>query len=63
MTTGGEGAHRAVFIVRLDNDDGGRVVGTVERVRTGAKARIEGLEGLAEILALMLASEEQGGWQ
>jgi hypothetical protein len=58
MTGEGEGPHRAIFIVRLDYDDRGRVTGVVERVRTGEKARVDALEGVGQILAAMLARDE-----
>ena len=50
--------HRVVFIVRLDRDDGGRVRGSVERVRTGEKAPVDGLASVGEIRATMLATDE-----
>jgi hypothetical protein len=54
-----EKLRRAVFIVRLEDDDLGRLTGVVERVRTGAKARIDGLDGLGDVLAAMLAGDEE----
>jgi hypothetical protein len=52
-----EGLHRAIFIVRLDRDERGRVTGVVERVRTGEKARVDTLGDLGPVLAAMLARE------
>ena len=54
-----EKLRRAVFIVRLEDDDRGRLTGVVERVRTGVKARIDGLEELGDVLAAMLAGDEE----
>jgi len=51
-------AHRAVFIVRLDRDPRGLITGVLERVRTGEKARIDGLADLSRLLTEMLAREE-----
>ena len=58
MTGEGERLHRAVFIVRLDRDDLGRIRGVVERVRTGEKARVETVDDVGQILAAMLARDE-----
>jgi hypothetical protein len=57
MAGEGEGLHRAIFIVRLDRDEHGRVSGVVERVRTGEKARVDALADLGPVLAAMLARE------
>jgi hypothetical protein len=58
MTGEGEGPHRAIFIVRLDRDDLGRITGVVERVRTGEKVRVDTLRTVGQILAAMLARDE-----
>ena len=58
MTDEREARHRAVFIVRLDRDDVGRVSGVIERARTGEKAPVESLAAVGEILATMLAADE-----
>jgi hypothetical protein len=58
MTANAEGRHRAIFIVRLDEDEAGELTGVVERVLTGETALVDGLEGVAPVLAAMLASEE-----
>ena len=55
--TDGPGPDRAVFIVRLERERGGRVSGVVERVRTGEKARVEGIAQVGPLLAAMLARE------
>jgi hypothetical protein len=55
---GEQGLHRAVFIVRLDRDPGGRVSGVVERVRTGEKARVDALADVGSLLAARLARED-----
>ena len=54
----GPEAHRAVFIVRLDQAPTGRVTGVVERVRTGEKERFAAVQEVGPILAEMLAREE-----
>jgi hypothetical protein len=48
------------FIVRLTRDESGRLRGMVERVRTGEKAPVEGLEVIAGVIARMAADE--GDW-
>jgi hypothetical protein len=58
MTAEGEGHRPAIFIVRLDRDPLGRVTGLVERVRTGEKARVEGLVDVGPLIAAMLLNEE-----
>ncbi|HZF04960.1 MAG TPA: hypothetical protein VE932_11585 [Patescibacteria group bacterium] len=60
MTGEGERLHRAVFIVRLDRNDRGRISGVVERVRSGEKARVETVDDVGQILAAMLARDEDG---
>jgi hypothetical protein len=46
----------ATFIVRLSRDDAGRLVGVVERVRTGEKERFESIEAISEIVARMVVT-------
>jgi hypothetical protein len=46
------------FIVRATRDRGGRMRGVVERVKTGAKERFAGAEGLADTIERMLGAEE-----
>jgi len=58
MTEEPKSPQRVVFIVRLHRDDGGRISGVVERVRTGEKAPVDGLASVGEILATMLATDE-----
>jgi len=48
---------RAVFIVRLDRDDAGRISGSIERVRTGEKVWVDALESVGRVLAAMLAGD------
>jgi hypothetical protein len=45
------------FIVRLSLDEAGRVTGIVERVRTGEKARFEGVGGIATLIARMVGAD------
>jgi hypothetical protein len=52
-----EASPRAIFIVRVDRDEAGRVTGVVERVRTGEKVRVEALADVGRILAAMLERE------
>ena len=47
------------FIVRLSIDDTGRVTGIVERVRTGQKERVQGVEAIGEVIARMAAGTER----
>jgi hypothetical protein len=53
----GVGGERSmmVFVVRLTRDEGGRIVGVVEAVRTGMKERVEGLPAVGEALARLIA--------
>ena len=48
------------LIVRIRQDDAGRLGGVVERVRTGQKARFHGLENLARAVASLLSPAEEG---
>lgn len=43
------------LIVRIVQDDAGRLSGVVERVRTGEKVRFHGLETLSRAVAALLA--------
>lgn len=47
------------LIVRLRQDDAGRLSGVVELVRTGAKMRFRGLETLGRAVASLLAITEK----
>jgi len=38
------------FVVRLTCDKVGRVTGVVEHVKTGLKARVEGLDGIGRVI-------------
>ena len=58
MTGDAEGRHRAIFILRLDAGDEGRLTGVVERVLTGEKAWIDALEHVGQVLAAMLARDK-----
>lgn len=58
MADEGKARHPAIFILRVDRDDLGRVTGIIERVRSGEKARVDGLEHVATILAAMLARDD-----
>lgn len=48
---------RVTFVLRLVRDRAGRVSGVLERVRTGEKARVAGLDGVTAALAKMLDRE------
>jgi hypothetical protein len=50
---------RLTFVLRLVRDRAGGISGVVERVRTGEKARLEGLDGIAPALAAMLDRERR----
>lgn len=43
------------FVVRLTRDKAGRFTGVVEKVKTGRKARIDGLEAIGRAIADMIA--------
>lgn len=45
------------FVVRLSRDEAGRVTGIVERVRTGEKARFEGVAAIATVIARMAEAD------
>jgi hypothetical protein len=48
------------FIVRIRQDDAGRVSGVVELVRTGGKVRFHGLETLSRAIATLLSAASEG---
>ena len=48
------------FILRLEVDDIGDVIGIVERVRTGEKQRFHGYAMLGEVIRRMVASDRGG---
>lgn len=49
-----EPAEFITFVVRLQRVGAREVVGVVERVKTGAKARFEGVDGIGRAIAGML---------
>ena len=49
------------FIVRVSWNESGRIAGAVERVRTGEKERVDGLEAISAAIARMLGANPQGG--
>ncbi|HEY7041035.1 MAG TPA: hypothetical protein VID28_19360 [Methylomirabilota bacterium] len=48
------------FIVRVWQDDAGRLSGVVERVRTGEKVQFHGLETLGRAVASLLSAGSEG---
>ena len=48
------------FIVRIRQDDAGRLSGVIERVRTGEKVRFHGLETLSQAVASLLSPGTEG---
>jgi hypothetical protein len=48
------------LIVRIRQDDAGRLSGVVERVRTGEKVQFHGLETLNRAVASLLSSIAEG---
>jgi hypothetical protein len=48
------------LIVRIRQDDAGRLSGVVERVRTGEKVRFYGLETLNRAVASLLSTNAEG---
>ena len=44
-----------IFVVRLTRDAVGRITGVVERVKTGQKMRVEGVEAVARAIEEMIA--------
>jgi len=47
------------LIVRIRQDDAGRLSGVVERARTGEKVQFHGLETLSRFLSTLLATTER----
>jgi hypothetical protein len=47
------------LIIRLWQDDAGRLSGVVERARTGEKVRFYGLETLSRAVAALLSTTER----
>ena len=47
------------FIVRIRQDDAGRLSGVVERARTGEKVQFHGLETLSRAVAALLSITER----
>jgi len=47
------------LIVRIWQDDAGRLSGVVERARTGEKVQLHGLETLSRAVASLLSSTER----
>ena len=47
------------FIVRATQDRTGRLRGIVERVKTGAKERFTGADGLGGVIEKMLDADEE----
>jgi len=52
-----EAARRVTFVVRVVQEDGGRVRAIVERVRTGEKAHASTTEDIGRVIAAMLTQE------
>ena len=48
------------LIVRIRQDDAGRLSGVVERARTGEKVRFHGLETLSRAVASLLSTAHEG---
>jgi hypothetical protein len=48
------------LIVRVRQDDAGRLSGVVERVRTGEKVRFHGLETLSRAVTSLLSTTAEG---
>jgi len=42
------------FVVRLTRDEVGRITGVIEQVRTGLKARVEGLDAVGKAIGEMI---------
>jgi hypothetical protein len=58
MTTDSSGT-AVTFIVRASRDRSGRLRGVVERVRTGAKERFTGADGVGVLIERMLEAEDR----
>jgi hypothetical protein len=48
------------FVVRLTRDEAGRLTAVVERVKTGQKIRVDGLEAVGRAIGEMLPPLETG---
>ena len=48
------------LIVRIRQDDAGRLTGVVERARTGEKIRFHGLDTLSRAVAALLSTTAEG---
>jgi len=48
------------FIVRASRDRSGRLRGVVERVRTGAKERFSGADGIGTLIERLLDADDRG---
>ena len=54
------GADRVLtFVVRLVRSRGGEIRGTVERVKTGRKERVETVADIAAVIAAMASGEKE----
>ena len=51
------------FILRLTCGPGGSVSGTVERVSTRAKARVDCLDEISQVVARMIAADANEAWR
>jgi hypothetical protein len=48
------------FIVRIAVEEGGGVVGVVERVRTGQKEQVHSVDEIGRVIASMIAERKAG---
>jgi hypothetical protein len=48
----------ATLVIRVSRDESGRVSGVVERVKTKEKVPFHGLEEISQIIARLIAMEE-----
>jgi hypothetical protein len=48
---------RSSFVVRIDRDDKGNATGVIERVRTGEKEPLRGLDAISGLIARMVEAE------
>ena len=53
---GGPGEGPITFIVRISIDEKGDVTAVVERVRTGQKERVHGVDEIGRVIAMMIAA-------
>lgn len=53
----GKGAEHVSFIVRVVRDELGNVSGVVERVRSGRRARFQGVAAIGLLIGRMLEDE------